>query len=327
MRFPHKPALLLALSVFAFQGCSKDSKPGGPDTPPAYSVLRLDLYDTAPLPVGYAYQLWLLPRPAIRADVSVWSPKTQFRTLRGPSGQPDTLVTLAGQRIARNDLTGLADDLADFDSLMITIEQAGGSPTMPSETVYLNGAVPDFDSTVFGALHFPISIGGGIGQYTLASPTDSDSLNETSGIWFMRPFQPPLTGLEVLPADPPGWKYEGWVFHQDRWLSTGKFTDPSANDEFDGFSASVNAPPPFPGEDFLVNPPPGVNFPWILVAADSVAVTMEPNPDTDETAPFGLRLLEAEIGEPLTPGVLRVLNPVDNAAPGGNAVFRRPDAS
>lgn len=47
--------------------------------------------------------------------------------------------------------------------------------------------------------------------------------------------------------------------------------------------------PPEPGEDYLINPPPGLEFP-VDLSGDRIYVTIEPDPD-DSPEPFGLRTL------------------------------------
>lgn len=313
----------LALATLLFLGgCSSGDNGNGPDEPQPFSLLRLDLYDTAELPDGFAYQLWLLPNPVMRADASAWEATVQFRTISGEEGQPDTLVTLGGQKIPSNTFSNLSVDFSDYDSLLITIEDDGSLASTPSQTLYLLADIPaDLDLVSIAGLEFPTDVSGRSGYFALMSPTDADSLNENSGLWFLRPFQPPQPGLSAFPVAPAGWNYEGWVRHAGTWLSTGTFTNPVGPDDFDGYSASVNAPPAFPGEDFLVNAPAGVTFPWVLVDSDSVAVTLEPDPDPSPGEPFEHRFLLSSVGDPA-----KTLTPVENSLPAGNADFNRPDS-
>lgn len=66
----------------------------------------------------------------------------------------------------------------------------------------------------------------------------------------------------------------------------------AAADDSSVFSGP-NDGPPFPGEDFLVNVPKGVEFPANLRGA-TIVVSVEPQPD-ESPAPFALKPLVGEI--------------------------------
>ena len=77
----------------------------------------------------------------------------------------------------------------------------------------------------------------------------------------------PAANSHTLPTLPAGWKYEGWVVIGNTALSTGTFTNPAAADAATPFAGTNPQPtPPFPGEDFLANPPigSGLTFPTDL---------------------------------------------------------------
>jgi hypothetical protein len=51
-------------------------------------------------------------------------------------------------------------------------------------------------------------------------------------------------------------------------------------DDFDGYSETINPGPPFPGEDFLLNAPPGLTFPTDL-SDQTIVISIEPRVDPD----------------------------------------------
>jgi len=95
-----------------------------------------------------------------------------------------------------------------------------------------------------------------------------------------------------LPQLAEGWVYEGWVVIDGQPISTGRFTDVAAADDFDGFSGPL-AGPPYPGEDFLIRSPEGINFPTDL-RGKTVVISIEPDAD-DSVAPFTLKPLVAQV--------------------------------
>ena len=72
------------------------------------------------------------------------------------------------------------------------------------------------------------------------------------------------------------------------------FFNGGAADDFDGFSGDQGGPP-FPGEDFIVNAPEGVEFPTDLTEA-TIVISVEPDPD-DSPAPFALKPLVSEVAD------------------------------
>ena len=73
--------------------------------------------------------------------------------------------------------------------------------------------------------------------------------------------------LAVLPT---GWMYEGWVASSSGPVSTGKFTSASGRTrDAAGPTAGTDAPPPFPGEDFI-------NPALVLTSGFKAVITVEP---------------------------------------------------
>ena len=198
------------------------------------------------------------------------------------------------------DLTGAQKDTffvpADLSQALrfeISIEPQGDTDNLTSGIILLSGPLVANSSR----LSFPVNFTEATGTYILATPSNGPDTNENSGIWFLQLPEPPTAGLN-LPNLPNGWVYEGWVFHNDIPITTGRFSDPDGPDDFDGYSASTDYPP-FPGEDFLQNPPAGVTFPIDLGDGTSRAViSVEPDIDgVDPTgvAPFSVRPLVGNI--------------------------------
>jgi len=186
-------------------------------------------------------------------------------------------------------------DLVDYTlatAIVLTIEPDGDTDLVPSDTKYLGGLVTDkkaeITTSFAGALNSDYSTAEG--KYILATPTDTDSTNETSGVWFIDA-ESSSAGLN-LPTLPSGWVYEGWVVIDGTPVSTGTFVDVIGSDDAAPFSGPV-AGPNFPGEDFLLNAPAGLEFPLDL-SENSVVVSIEPSPD-DSTKPFALKPLTNEI--------------------------------
>jgi hypothetical protein len=132
------------------------------------------------------------------------------------------------------------------------------------------------------------------GTYILATPTDGEDTNENSGIWFLdlSSAPPPAQGL-FLPTLPDGWKYEGWAVIDGIPVTTGTFLDPADADDAAPYSDNQEPAPAFPGEDFLLNAPTGLDFPTDLSEGMGV-ISIEPDPD-NSPAPFTLKPLRANI--------------------------------
>ncbi|HCV27106.1 MAG TPA: hypothetical protein DGB32_02150 [Dehalococcoidia bacterium] len=293
----------------------------------------LDLPGIQPLSNGFHYEGWMA------AD-------GEYVSLDKFNASADgTLVTTEGEMIkagAFEIASGDALGIDDITSVMVSIEPAGDSDGVPSDTRFLAGDIVDgVASLVVG---HPGAIGDTFesanGFYILATPTDGHlRTNENAGIWFRRAvdqLEPDPRGL-YLPELPDGWLYEGYVDIEGMPVTSGKFWDPWDID----FAAPYSGPadmnttdifdvmldeyvsvvvqgddgielftgpegwkmfqkdgldldlffhgPPEPGEDYLLNAPPGLTFPVDLNGLP-IYVTIEPDPD-DSPAPFGLKTL------------------------------------
>lgn len=181
-------------------------------------------------------------------------------------------------------------DLSQAVKFVLTIEPNPDPDPAPSSTHILAG---DFNAnTANVSIGDPAAFGddfmSSTGYYLLATPTDNDSTDERSGLWFINMGMAGLT----LPTLPAGWSYEGWAVIQGIPVTTGKFTAVDMADSSAPYSGP-NAGPPFPGEDFVMNAPMGLTFPTDLRNGKAV-VTIEPDPD-NSASPFFLKPLVAQI--------------------------------
>ncbi|MEM7339000.1 MAG: anti-sigma factor [Actinomycetota bacterium] len=177
--------------------------------------------------------------------------------------------------------------------VVISIEPSVGDDPAPADTKVLGGPIAD-DGTFELTIDHPAALGTDFadasGIYILGTPTDDPDGNELSGVWFLQ-----VPGPEAslnLPELPAGWVYEGWAVIDGQPVSTGRFTDVAAVDDFNGFSGP-NEGPNYPGEDFIVNAPDGLTFPTDLTEA-TIVISVEPDPD-NSPAPFALKPLVSEV--------------------------------
>ena len=86
-------------------------------------------------------------------------------------------------------------------------------------------------------------------------------------------------------------------------LSTGKFRNPSGRDETAVYSFQINQSPNFPGEDFINLDPlsdKGLNSLPILTLKRAF-ISIEPENDNDNSAPFVLQPLLGTAGNEASP--------------------------
>ncbi len=246
-------------------------------------TLTLSFSGVQPLQNGYHLEGW-----AIIAGAPVTTGKFNVDAEGG-------LVDLDGNVIPNGRFeTGM--DLSQAAAIIITIEPDGDVDAIPADTHYLAGGVAGGSAPL--TVGHPAALGDDFsdaaGTYILATPTDTASANENSGIWFLDPSSgTPVAGLQ-LPELPAGWKYEGWAVIDGTPVTTGTFTDPDVADEGAPYSGSLGGPS-FPGEDFLNNAPDGLAFPTDLAGGTAV-ISIEPSPD-DAAGPFTLKPLAGGIPE------------------------------
>ena len=299
----YRKILLLKVVVLSAFASILMAACGGSDK----ETLVLNFSGLEPLANGYHYEGWA---------IIDGSPVTTGKFNITANG---SLVDLAGTTIKDGEFdTGI--DLADATAIILTIEPAGDADTVPADTHYLSGSVTDLsaDLSIGHSAALGDSFASSSGTYILATPTDDDDTNETSGIWFLDVSSgTPSQGLQ-LPTLPAGWEYEGWAVINGTPVTTGRFTDLAAADLGAPYSGP-KAGPPFPGEDFLVNAPQGLTFPTDLSGAVGV-ISVEPAPD-DSPAPFTLKPL---VGNIPVGAADHVTYNIDNKAsgfPSGRAVI------
>jgi hypothetical protein len=210
-------------------------------------------------------------------------------------------------------------DPARADMIVVTIEPIPDPDPGPSTVAILAGQ-PHRHSA---ALRFPIDVRGVAGSFILATPTDDNPANETSGVWFLDPAGGPGPSL-TLPEPPAGWVFEGWGVTQGTPLTTGRFTSVTGADLASPFSGP-NPGPPFPGEDFLTGLPAGVVAPVNLADGGSmVVITIEPDiggQDPTGAGPFSIKPLVAAVTAGASPGASLPLRRDLSTVPQAIALF------
>ena len=190
---------------------------------------------------------------------------------------------------------------------VLTIEpttEIGADLLSPSGWIFSKGnftnttAKPSTEDALFsGASNLETATG----NFFLKAPSVGATGSDANGIWFIDALPPTTGGFTSLPTLADGWIYEGWVVVPNTTgvatpISTGRFSDPNMADE--SFFGAVNnnefkgpnGVPPFPGEDFILDPNlryAGVVFPIDLQNA-TVVISIEPTTN-DAATPFGLK--------------------------------------
>ncbi|TKG92912.1 anti-sigma factor [Puteibacter caeruleilacunae] len=184
--------------------------------------------------------------------------------------------------------------LESTSAFVLTIEPYPDNDPGPSSVHILGGDISGNSGSL--SVSHGAALGSdfadAMGKYILATPTNGAGTDENSGVWFLDISSgSPAAGLD-LPTLPDGWQYEGWVVVDGQPVTTGKFTMVDTADDADPFSGDQPGPS-FPGEDFLMDAPVGLNFPLDLSGA-KVVISIEPMPDNSE-APFLLKPLLGDV--------------------------------
>ena len=237
------------------------------DDTPTTGDLTVDLTGLEELGSDYVYEGWLIV-----------------------NGSPVSTGTFTSVSFPQSFTVGI-NDLNTATKFVLSIEPAIDPDPAPAATKLLAG---DFsgNSASVSSTGIVADFSDSWGKYILATPTDDDDSNESSGVWFLdNSSGSPAVGLG-LPTLTDGWKYEGWVVLNGTPVSTGTFTDPAAADDnaaTSPFKGVERNGPGFPGEDYVMGSATGVNFPTDLKGA-TVVVSVEPYPD-NSPAPFALKPL------------------------------------
>ncbi|HEA30522.1 MAG TPA: hypothetical protein ENH91_11095 [Leeuwenhoekiella sp.] len=272
----YKLLMLVAIGGMLLSSCSGDD-----DNSASTATVKLEVIGLQPLENNVEYEAWIVvngENKSLGRFTDVSFPK-QFRAS--------------------------ATDVDNATQFKLSIEPGNDPSQEISNTVLLsgnfagNGAQLDIRGTLG-------SFENASGVFMLKTPTDNNENNEQSGVYWQRPDN--RAGLQ-LPSLPEGWKYEGWVRVPTTSgtvnLSTGTFSQPAGRDDFLPYSMTVNAPPAFPGEDFLnlnLLSKSGVNTIPDL-RGKQVFISIEPSPDNDGNEPFILQPLSVEAGIELAPAL------------------------
>ncbi len=255
---------LVTLGLFT-TSCSNDDDNNGSET--SQSDLTLSLDGLEALGSDYVYEGWI-----IVDDAPVSTGK--FTSIASPQTfSVDSEQLNKATRFVLSIEPAVNDVPAPADTKVLVGDFSGNTASLSS-----NGIVADFSTAS--------------GKYILATPTDTDDTNETSGVWFLdNSSGSAMTGLN-LPTLSEGWKYEGWVVIDGTPISTGTFTDASMADDNAAtsmFKGDAGNGPGYPGEDYLQNAPEGFTFP-VDLREKTIVVSVEPSPD-NSPAPFALKPL------------------------------------
>jgi hypothetical protein len=259
--------LVLCLTVF-FTACSNN------DDLPSTSNLTLNLNGLEELGADFKYEGWLI--------------------VNGAPVSTGTFTSVVFPQTFIVDIT----DLEAATKFVLSIEPAIDSDPAPAATKILagtfsgNSALVNSDNIVLAETSVINALDNSWGKYILATPTDADDTNESSGVWFLDNSNPPAIAGLGLPTLSSGWKYEGWVVLNGTPVSTGVFSSAIGADENAAtsiFKGSVGNGPGFPGEDYLIGSAAGVDFPTDLKGA-TVVISVEPSPD-NSPMPFTLKPL------------------------------------
>lgn len=212
-----------------------------------------------------------------------------------------TLLDLEGKEVPYSEFKSKSD-LSKADRILVSIEPEGDKDASPSGVLILEGEIYGERADLsFKA----ITLAKASGEYFLGTPSYSKDPDLPSGVWFAKPagreFDKQDESL-ILGKAPEGFVYEGWVFHRGEFISVGRFKSPVGDDDFSNHSG-LRRYPDYPGEDFLINEPEGLDFDFPIELADGeskVIISLEPDIEGEDPTgegPFQLQFLKADIPE------------------------------
>ena len=262
---------ILGLSVMTLVACDNDDEDDNPPSnpTPTPSMITMDIDNLEQLADNERYEGWLI----VDGD-----PVSTGTFQVDENGTPtQTMFEVA------------ESDVENATAYVLTIEPFPDNDPAPSDIKMLGGAFSGNTAAV--SVEHPAALGtsfdGASGTYILATPTTSAMDDEFSGVWFLDGSDM-SAGLD-LPELPANWAYEGWAVIDDTPVSTGTFTMVSGMDMAAPFSGTNGSGPAYPGEDFIMNAPSGLNFPTDLRGA-AIVISIEPVPD-NSPAPFTFKPL------------------------------------
>ncbi|WP_343329875.1 anti-sigma factor [Polaribacter staleyi] len=259
-------AIAIAIAT-TFVACSDDDNNNNVQTT---GSLTVDFTGLEELGADFVYEGWLIV-----------------------NGSPVSTGTFTSVSFPQTYTVGI-DDLEAATTFVLSIEPAGETGAAALEPAATKILAGDFSGNSASVTSTTIvgDFSASWGKYILATPTDADTTNEASGIWFLdNSTGTAIAGLG-LPTLTAGWKYEGWVVIDGTPVSTGTFTAVDAADDnaaTSPYKGSVGNGPAFPGEDYVTGSAAGVDFPTDL-KGKTVVISVEPSPD-NSAAPFTLKPL------------------------------------
>ncbi len=274
MKMKKTQLILFALvGLFLISSCKKDDDMD----PSTMKSITLNLNGLEDLGSDFVYEGWLI--------------------VDGSPVSTGTFTVDADGMLSKTSFELDSMDVDNATKFVLSIEPMNDTDPNPAPTKILAG---DFSGNSANVDIAPVGdFSNAAGKYILATPTNGADTDENSGIWFLDlATGAPTVGL-TLPALPDGWVYEGWTVINGQPVTTGKFTNVMATDMADPYSGSEPLPDVngsdgfFPGEDFLMNAPSGLNFPTDIAGGKAV-ISIEPSPDNSE-APFTLKPLVHDI--------------------------------
>jgi hypothetical protein len=176
------------------------------------------------------------------------------------------------------------DNVTDF---VLSVEPDGDTDSVPAAIKPMAGAYNSTTMTGSISHNIGVDLSSVSGEYILATPTDGPGTNELSGVWFLNKTGMD-DGLSLPDLSGTAWIYEGWAVISGTPVTTGKFNMTNQADEYDGYSDTTPGPT-FPGEDFLLDAPPGLTFPTDL-SDQTMVISIEPRVDLD-SLPFQFKPL------------------------------------
>lgn len=257
-----KMSLAIMLIGLLATSCSNDD-----DNTPTTSVLSLDLQGLEALGSDFVYEGWIIV-----------------------DGNPVSTGTFSDVTSSQSFIVD-ANQLSSATKFVLSIEPAVDPDPAPADTKVLEG---DFSggTASLSSSEIVADFSTASGTYILATPTDDDMTNETSGVWFLDNSSGSAVAGLNLPALAAGWQYEGWVIFDGTPVSTGTFLDPAMADDnaaTSPYKGATGNGPAYPGEDYVIGAAAGVTFPTDL-RGRTVVISVEPLPD-NSPEPFALKPL------------------------------------
>ncbi|PHS05320.1 MAG: hypothetical protein COA88_12550 [Kordia sp.] len=260
---------VLAIGLLA-ASCANDDDALAPPIVPVNSTLSVNLTGLENLGADYKYEGWIV---VDGAPVS-----TGVFTVNDSGVVSQTAFSVNTVQ------------LAAATKFVLSIEPTVDPDPAPSNTKILAGDFSGNSASVNSNLVADFSTA--TGKYILATPTDANSTNEASGIWFLdNSSGSNIAGLN-LPTLAAGWKYEGWAVFAGGAVSTGTFLSGGMADDnaaTSPYKGTAGNGPGYPGEDYVMGTAAGETFPTDL-KGKTIVISVEPDPD-NSPAPFTLKPL------------------------------------